>query len=188
MKEFIDRERSTSKEIEKITALMDEGRVEEAKDRLQELIRRDPYFLKSYVILSEIYELEGKVDRARDTLEEAYRRALELISEGGKLPERLEWRHPINRHIIEALISFGVLLWELGEVDRALQVLKEVYSMNPADEPGVRFYILAILEGMGFEDFEQTFSRDGEYDYEDLKRWFTKHSKEHRFFQGLPME
>ena len=179
VREFVDREREAAEEFEKIRRLFDEGRVEELKDRLRELIKKDPHFLEPYLLLSEIYEMEGKLREAEGILEEAYKKAVELISSEGRLPERLEWKHPTNRHIIKALISWGTFLWEIGEVERALEVLKEVYRMNPADEPGVRFYILAILEGMGFEEFEQTFSKEGDYDIKDLERWFEKRSKEH---------
>jgi tetratricopeptide (TPR) repeat protein len=179
MREFIDRDREVSREFEKAKKLFEEGKIEELKQRLRELIDKDPYYLEPYVLLNDIYEMEGRVKEAEEVLEEAYRRALELISEDGNLPDRLEWKHPTNRHIIKALINMGVFYWEVGEVDRALKILKDVYRMNPKDEPGVRFYILAILEGMSFDEFEQVFLRDGEYDYEDLNNWFEKHSKEH---------
>ncbi len=179
MSGFIDREREVAKEFEKVKGLLEKGKVEELKERLRGLIERDPYFLEPYLLLGEIYEMEGRLKEAEEILEEAYRRALELISKDGKLPERLEWRHPTNRHIIKALIGWGTFLWEIGEVEKALEVLREVYRMNPSDEPGVRFYILAILEGMGFEEFEQTFSKDGDYDLKDLERWFERRSKEH---------
>jgi len=179
MREFVDREREVSREVERVKELLKEEEVEELKEKLKKLIEEDPYYLETYVLLNEIYEMEGDVKSAESILEEAYRRAIELISDGGSLPDRLEWKHPTNRHIINALISTGVFYWEVGEVEKALKILKEVYRMNPLDEPGVRFYILAILEGMSFDEFEQVFSRDGEYDYEDLNHWFEKHSGEH---------
>ncbi len=179
MKEFVDKERKLSKEFEKIEALVSEGKIAEAKELLRAFIKRDPYFLKSYILLSDIYELEGSFDRAKEFIEEAYKRAMELIAPDGNLPDRLEWRHPTNRHIIEALINAGVFYWELGEIEKAIKVLRQVFSMNPSDEPGVRFYLLALLEGMSFDEFEQVFSRDGEYDYEDLHHWFEQHAKNH---------
>lgn len=179
MVEFVDVEREVERELEKIRKLEREGRVEEFKERLRKLIEKDPHYLEPYVILSDIYEMEGKLKEAEDLLREAYLRAKEFISKEGKLPDRLEWKHPTNRHIIRALINWGIFLWELGEVEEALRVLKEVYRMNPKDEPGVRYYILAILEGMSFNEFEQVFTKDGEYNREDLEHWFEKHSKDH---------
>ena len=179
MSEFVDREREAAKEFEEAKKLLEEGKIEDLKRKLKELIDRDPYFLEPYIFLNEIYEMEGKLREAEEILEEGYQRALELLSRDGKLPERLEWKHPTNRHIIKTLIGWGTFLWEIGEIEKALEVLKEVYRMNPTDEPGVRFYILAILEGMGFEEFEQTFSKDGEYDLRDLESWFERKAKDH---------
>lgn len=174
---FVDREREVAKEFEGITKLLKEGKVEEVKGRAEELIGKDPYFLESYLLLSEIYEMEGRFEEAQEILRKAYTRAIELL--GGNFPERLEWRYPTNRHIINALVGWGTFLWEIGKLEEALGILKEVYRMNPTDEPGVRFYILAILEGMGFEEFEQTFSKEGEYDLKELEDWFERKSKDH---------
>ena len=182
MQEFVDGKRELEDEFIEVNELFREGKVDKVKDRLRSLIKRDPYYLEPYVLLHDIYEMEGRVKDAEEVLEEAYRRAMELISEEGRLPERLEWKHPTNRHIIKALINMGAFYWEVGELEEALKILKEVYRMNPKDEPGVRFYILAILEGMSFDEFEQVFSRDGEYDYEDLNHWFEKHAPEHPDF------
>ena len=176
MKEFVDKHRKASERFEKLKASFEEGNIEELKKELKALLEEDPYFFEPYILLNEIYELEGNLKQAEDVLEEAYKKVMELIAPDGKLPERLEWKHPTNRHIIRALLNVGIFYWELGELEKALDVFRKIYSMNPSDEVGVRFYILAILEGMGFEEFEQVFSRDGEYDHNDLKRWFEKHS------------
>jgi len=179
MGEFIDRKREVQKNFEKVRTLFEEGKIEGLKKALKELIKEDPYFLEPYVLLHEIYEMEGKVKEAEEILQEAYRKAMELIAPEGKFPDRLLWKHPTNRHIIKALLNMGIFYWEVGELEDALKIFKDLYYMNPTDELGVRYYILAILEGMSFDEFEQVFSRDGEYDYEDLNHWFEKHAPEH---------
>ena len=179
MREFVDVERVVAQKVEKAKSLLKEGKIDKVKTLLEEAIREDPYYLESYILLSEIYEMEGNIKEAEEVLESAYKKARELISVEEKLPDRLEWRHPTNRHIINAMINRGVFYWELGEIDRAIKVFKEVYRLNPTDEPGVRFYLLALLEGMSFDEFEQVFSRDEGYDYKDLAHWFEKHAPEH---------
>ena len=179
MVEFVDREHEAAREFERIKSSYKEGDPQRVKADLEALIGKDPFYFEPYILLSEIYELEGNIREAEEVLTTAYQKALDLISEDGKLPDRLEWKHPTNRHIIEVFVNLGILYWELGEIDRALKIFKEIYRMNPQDEPGVRFYILAILEGMSFEEFEQVFSREGDYDYEDLSQWFEKHSKDY---------
>ncbi|RUM31311.1 MAG: ATP-dependent protease, partial [Aquifex sp.] len=81
------------------------------------------------------------------------------------------------RHIIKAILEAGIMFWEIGEIDRALEVLKTLYRLDPDDPIGVRYYILAILEGMGFEEFELTFGKNGGYDKESLEKWFKNHGE-----------
>ncbi len=177
MGEFIDKEREARKYIPSIEEAFKEGKVQEAKESALRLIQEDPYYLEPYLILHEIYELEGDIRSAEKVLEDALSKAHELLSTEGKMPEKLPWKHSSNRHIINTLITGGVFYWELGELDRALDLLTKVYRMNPEDEPGVRYYILAILEGMSLQEYEQVFVKDGKPDREDLERWFRKHSQ-----------
>jgi len=179
MKEFVDRERESREEFQRVKDLFREGKIEEVKNGCLQLIERDPYYLEPYVLLHDIYEMEGDLRSAERVLEDALQKAEELIAPEGRYPDRLLWKHENNRHIIRTLITAGTFYWELGELDKALEILRKVYSMNPEDEPGVRFYILAILEGMSLQEYEQVFVKEGKPDLEDLERWFRKLSQEH---------
>ncbi len=179
MEEFRDKEREVAEEGKTLKELLSKGAIEILKDRCRTLIDKDPDYLEPYLILHEIYEIEGDLKSADEILTRAFERAMNLIAPEGKLPDRLPWSHEPNRHIINTLISTGVFYWELGEIDRSLEILSKVYRMNPSDEPGVRYYILAILEGMSLQEFEQVFMKEGEPDREDLERWFAKHAPGH---------
>lgn len=182
MREFIDKERKVAKKLPQVLRTY-KFNIPKLIKALKELITEDPYYLETYVFLAEIMENEGNFKEAERLLLEAYERAMELIrDEEGNLPDRLEWKHPTNRHIIKALIETGIMLWEVGELDRALEILKMIYRMNPSDEPGVRFYILGILENMDFEEFESIFTKEGEYDKESLERWFNKRKEKFEKF------
>ncbi len=177
MEEFTDRERELRGEFEKARKLFEEGKVQEVKNLCLKMIREDPHYLEAYILLHEIYEMEGDLKSAEKVIEEALSRIEEILPAKDSL--RVPWSRPQNRHILKALITAGTFYWELGEIDRALEILKRVFSMNPSDEPGVRFYILAILEGMSLQEYEQVFVKEGKPNLEDLERWFRKHSPEH---------
>ncbi len=70
MSEFVDREREAAKEFEEAKKLLEEGKIEDLKRKLKELIDRDPYFLEPYIFLNEIYEMEGKLREAEEILGE----------------------------------------------------------------------------------------------------------------------
>ena len=46
--------------------------------------------------------------------------------------------------------------------------------MNPNDNGGNRYFILAIKMGMDFQGFMDRFDRDGYYDNE-IDKWFNDH-------------
>jgi tetratricopeptide (TPR) repeat protein len=179
MREFIDKERKAPERFTELKKLFEEGKIPEVKGECLSLIKEDPYYLEPYLLLHEIYELEGDLKSAESILKEALDKAEELIAVDGKYPDILSWEHPQNRHIINTLIAAGVFYWELGELDKALDLLSRVLRMNPKDEPGVRYYILAILEGMSLPEYEQVFLKEGDPDREDLRRWFEKNSPNH---------
>jgi len=175
MRVFVDKKREAKKKLEQI---LEEYRHDIPKliSNLKKLIEEDPYYLETYVYLSEILENEGHIKEAEEVLMEAYNRAMELIKdEEGNLPDKLEWKYETNRHIIKAILEAGIMFWEVGDIDRALEILKTLYKLDPEDPVGVRYYILAILEGMGFEEFELTFGKNGGYDTESLEKWFKAH-------------
>ena len=182
MRVFVDIERPVSKELEEVVEKF-RYNIPALIRNLKKLLEKDPYYLETYIYLSEILENEGHIKEAEEVLLEAYKKALKLIAdEDGNLPDRLEWKYETNRHIIEALLETAIMFWEIGDIDRALELLKNLYRMNPKDEIGVRFYILAILEGLGFEEFEMTFGKNGGYDNESLKEWFEKNRKKFEEF------
>ena len=182
VKEFVDKEREVSKKLPKVIKTY-KFNIPKLIKSLKELIQEDPYYFESYIFLAEILENEGNFKEAERILLEAYEKAMELLrSKDGKLPERLEWKHPTNRHIIKLLVETGITLWEVGELDKALEILKMVYKMNPSDEPGVRFYILGILENMDFEEFESVFTKEGDYDRDSLERWFEQRKEKFESF------
>lgn len=147
------------------------------KKQLKNLIEKDPDFLDSYTLLHEILFREGKVKEAIKVLNEAYERAIKVITdENGNWPDVLEWGWLENRHIIRAILNKAVLSWGSNDLECALDLFRKLLRTNPGDNPGVRFYILAIRMGMSFKEFEKQFNRDGFY-HTDLFDWFEENCK-----------
>ncbi len=181
MGDFIDKERESAKKLPRIIKTF-KFNIPALIKALRELIEEDPYYLETYIFLAEIMENEGNVKEAERILLEGYEKAMELIGSGGKLPSRVPWKYPTNRHILKLLTEVGIMFWELGELDKSLEILKMVYKLNPTDEQGVRYYILGILENLDFEEFERTFTKEGEYDKSSLEKWFIAHKEKFEKF------
>lgn len=177
MSQFIDVQRPVSEKLKKILE-EEKNDIPKLISDLKKLIEEDPYYLETYIKLSEIMENEGYIKEAEEIVLQALERAMELLKgEDGKLPQSVPWEYETNRHIIRAILEAGITLWEVGEIDEALRVLKLLYKLVPGDPIGVRYYILAILEGMGFEEFELTFGKNGGYDIKSLEEWFERHKE-----------
>lgn len=97
-----------------------------------------------------------------------------ITDKNGNWPDSLEWAWLENRHIIRAIVEKGVRLWYNQKNDKALQLFRKLLKTNPNDNPGVRFYILAIKMNMTFERFEERFVKGGYYGVE-IDDWFNRH-------------
>jgi len=105
-------------------------------------------------------------------------KAMEIIKIGDRWPYRLEWDWIENRHIIRAILNKAIYLWAEEKNDEALELFRRLLKMNPPDQIGARFYILAIRKGISFEEFEERFNKEGKYD-DSLFQWFDENFKEY---------
>ena len=173
IREYIDKDRDKIR----ITYydLMENIKVLERKDledKLRELINLDADFLDPYLILYEMYLEEDKKKKADEILDDAYSRAIKLITDkNGRWPDILDWSWLENRHIIRTILNKAMSLWDNGDTEEALNLLRKLLKTNPYDNIGARHYILAIRMGMSLKEFEERFDRGGYYDSE-LSDWF----------------
>ncbi len=173
IREYIDKDRDKIR----ITYydLMENIEVLERKDledKLRELINLDADFLDPYLILYEMYLEEDKKKKADEILDDAYSRAIKLITDkNGRWPDILDWSWLENRHIIRTILNKAMSLWDNGDTEEALNLLRKLLKTNPYDNIGARHYILAIRMGMSLKEFERRFDRGGYYDSE-LSDWF----------------
>jgi len=144
------------------------------KKQLRGLIEKDPDFFDPYLLLHEILQDEGKFTAAERILNEAFHRAKKLITEeNGQWPDKLEWVRLKNRHIIRTIIQKAISLWDQGETEIALELLRNVLRTNPNDNPGARYLILGIRMNMSYSKFDKQFDRDGYWD-SDIDIWFAR--------------
>lgn len=178
VREFIDVQRPAREEFYSLIERFGELNASEQKEALAELIKKDPDFLDPYLLLFEILDAEGRGDEATKLLDEAYKRALRLVlNDQGNWPDVLEWGWIENRHIIRTFLTKAVDLWLEEKNDEALEILRNLFRSNPNDNPGTRYYILAIRKGMTPREFFTTFDREGFFD-SSIEEWFQSHFME----------
>lgn len=151
-REFQDKPRRVAKSCELLLETYSDESI--IKKELEKLIKEDPDFLDSYLILSKIFIGEGKESEAEKTLDIAYHRALNLMTdEKDCWPAKLEDSWIPNWHIINAILRKAMWLWEHDKTYAALNLFRKLLKTNPHDLFGVRHYILAISMGRDYYDF-----------------------------------
>jgi hypothetical protein len=180
--EFVDKDHPVMSEFYN---LMTKKRTPpQMEKKLRVLIEKDPGFLDPYVQLSHLLLSAGAAEEGCEIAAEAFSVAQKMIADReGNWPERMEWGWLENRHILRALHHFGWLLWRMGHVDHSLAVFRRIIRMNPNDNQGIRWEILAIRLGLDCEYWDEPFySKDGPfagetYDGSAIEKWFERESK-----------
>lgn len=150
---------------------------------MQKLISEDPNFLDPYLVVADILSSQNQNKKAAAILHEAYERALMIIvDEMGRWPKELPWGFLENRHIMRAINQQALFYWEIGKIDEALDIFRKLLRVNPQDNQGVRYNILAIKMGLGIDEWTKPFGvqEDGEIlglDAFKVSDWFDKNSK-----------
>lgn len=176
--EFVDQVRPIQGKYYELMERFDTIKRQSAINALKRLIKKDPDFLEPYIILSEMHLEKGRVRKAFQILNEAYERAINLITDKeGNWPEMLNWGFNENRHIIRTFLQKALTDWEFENTVSALSILRKLLDTNPNDNIGARFYILAILKGFSFYEFEDRFNKNGFYDM-DLTDWFNSNYRQ----------
>lgn len=158
--------------------------------RLQTMVKKEPDYLDPYLLLCDVYTRESRYTQADRTLEKAYQRALALIlDDHGRWPEEIPWLHLDNRPIVRTLLEKARHLWHAGAVDpeswrQAFALYENILRTNPNDNVGARYLVLAMLERMTPDQFDERFSRWNEYvgqvsNGQD-EPWFRMNAPKHR--------
>ena len=177
VKEFIDKNRKVADAYYYLSEKYNGTNAKYIKTEIKKLIKKDPDFLDTYLLLYSILQKENKLEEAELVLNDAYNRAMNLIMDkNGNWPDVLEWGWLENRHIIRTILDKAICLWCHTQVDEALDLFRKLLKTNPSDNVGAREYILAIRMNMSFVDFEERFNKGGFYD-QDLDYWFEENYK-----------
>jgi len=188
MREYIDKERSTTLEYYQLQEDFTGENIIDTIDGIKEIIKKDPDYFDPAMFLADILEKAGEIKPSEELYINAGERALDLIpAENGNWPDKLGWEWLPNRHIIRALINMGIVFWKREQSDDAAELFEKLMKTNPEDNGGARFYLLGLLEGLSCDDYAIQFE-----DCEDpadasknraLLKWFEENSLKHpRYF------
>jgi tetratricopeptide (TPR) repeat protein len=150
---------------------------------LKKMIKTDLDFFDAYTTLYEYYLYDNEPKKALDILTKGYERAMNLVLDRGRFPDKLSWLFIENRHIIRVIFNYAAMMWTVENKKEALRLFKLLLKSNPDDNIGARYSIVALLEGYkSQEHFEEQFENDdgSGLDGMAMHRWFEKHAKKHK--------
>lgn len=150
---------------------------------MKRLIEKDADFYDPYLVIADILFSQGKDAKGSQILQDAYERAVTRISDSkGRWPKEMVWGFLENRHLMRAIEQYGILCWENNEIDKALDILRRLFHMNPEDNQGIRYDILAIKLGLGMEEWQKPFEyiQKGQVvglDAVKVSKWFEENAR-----------
>ena len=169
-----------------ILAIEDEDELAAMEKKLLGFYMLEPDYMEPIIALLGIYEITNEQQEYDELLEHAYKSALRhvTIDKEGNWYDVIEWGWLENRSIIRALQTGAIKLWRKGKTEEAKKVFQNLLKSNPGDNSGVRYYLLAIVEGMTTKEFDKKMGDSGFVPPEILK-WFDKNVKKHKEFDEL---
>lgn len=166
--ELLERGMRTKKDAKEFEAIQEEA----------------PEFLAPYVELSHAALANGEREEAFSIAAFAYMLAVQRIADReGNWPKIMEWGWFENRPLMRALHHFAWMLWKLGRSDHAAMILRRILRMNPDDNQGVRYELLAIRLQLPVETWDKPFFvKDGPmagaaWDGRKIEIWFDREAK-----------
>ena len=183
--EFIDKDRFKVSELYwEFTESPESENIKKGIKILKGIIKKDPDYFDPYISLHEYYLMDRDFKNAIKIIETGFKRAIDLIDDNGRFPDKLPWGFIENRHIIRMIFNFAMFVWANDEnKDIALKIFMELLKSNHNDNIGARYSIVAILEGFGSqEEWEEQFESENGMglEYMAVEEWFYKAAEKHR--------
>jgi tetratricopeptide (TPR) repeat protein len=135
--------------ITEAVELKNAGYLSEARERLEDMIEKDPRCIDAYSHLGTlVFDVDAKW--ARNYYELGVK-ICELSFEkdfNGVLP----WGMIDNRPFLRCLHGYGLCLWRLGHFKEAEAVFNRMLWLNPTDNQGARFIIEEVQDKVKWEN------------------------------------
>ncbi len=124
-------------------SLLDEGMEREAEKVFRTIIEEFPQHIDAYHHLAIACDRRGKKKEALQLWETAVEIGRNCFPEDFSMgTSRLEWGWLENRPFLRACQGLGLAYLERGEIRKSLEIFKDMVSMNPNDNQGIRGLVI----------------------------------------------
>jgi len=165
-----------------VLAITDADELAAVEKKLEGFHYSEPDYMEPIISLLGIYEINQEQKEYDELLEHAYKSALRHVTDkDGNWYEVIEWGWLENRSIIRALQNGATKRWQERNIVEAKKVFQNLLKANPGDNSGVRYQLLAILEGMTAKEFDKKMGDTG-FVPPAIRQWFDEKAKLHPEF------
>lgn len=112
---------------------------------MRKLIQKHPYFIDAYTYLGFALKNQGQNEESFTMVEKAYHLAMDCIpAEFDFSKHQISWYNTDNRPFLRALDNFASEHYYRGNLGVSTPVFEKILSINPSDNQGIRYSLLAI--------------------------------------------
>jgi len=155
------------------------GENNKAIDLLQEALIMDKDYVQTYVGLVAAYDNAGDDKKRIKATEIGFEKTKKKFT---KWPKEMHWGNMDNRAYLRAIQYMGELYWDSGNLEGAIEIFRLLLKLNPGDNQGIRYEIVALYAGLSGEDVDKMFE-DGNktQNWDELEILVETQNKKHNF-------
>jgi tetratricopeptide (TPR) repeat protein len=161
---------------------INENKLEKAAKLLLRALNIDPHYVQTYVGLCSVYRITGEAEKYRETAIKGYEETRNIFK---KWPKELSWYHMENRRFHRAIFFRAGLHIEDGETEQGMELYRQLLSMWPGDNLGVRYYAAAVCAGMSIQQVDDLWDESNEkQNWDELEKMVMVQNRKHKFWKG----
>lgn len=115
------------------------GDIGEARQILQKIVNKDPYFIDAYNLLGTIELESGNFKKGRQHHEKALQIGEQIIPDS--FQGNIRWGFTENRPYLRALHSVALDYAETNNYGESIRLMEKILAYNPDDNQGVRYLV-----------------------------------------------
>jgi len=160
---------------------MNEGNSNVAIALLDEALRLDPSSVQAHHGLSAVYQEIGDMAKYREHTLKAYDETIKIFKEW---PKELSWYDIDNREYHRAIFFRAGLHIEDGEIELGIDLYRQLLSMNPDDNLGVRYYAAGLYAGKSMSEIEKMWQEANEKQkWNVMEKMVEVENRKHHFWK-----
>jgi len=160
---------------------MNEGNSKVAIALLDEALQLDPSSVQAHHGLSAVYREIGNMARYREHTIKAYDETRKKFK---KWPKELPWYDIDNREYHRSVFFRAGLHIEDGEIELGIDLYRQLLSMNPDDNLGVRYYVAGLYAGKSMSEIEKKWQEANEKQkWNVMEKMVEVENRKHHFWK-----